>query len=74
MYLTPKQPRKRIFLEWETWAALLLAGLGGGLGSYFGQGVFGHASLFAATGGIIGGYVLHVVIKYVEHRHHSASA
>ncbi len=74
MYLTPKQRRRRVFLHWETWLGLLLAGLLAGLGSYVGQVFLGHSSLFAAIGGAIGGYVFHLVTGYVRRRYYPAAA
>ena len=74
MYLTPKQRKRRVFLHWETWLGLLLAGLLAGLGSYIGQTFLGHPSLFAAIGGGIGGYVLHLATDYVKRRYYSTAA
>jgi predicted lipid-binding transport protein (Tim44 family) len=74
MYLTPKQRRGRVFLHWETWLGLLLAGLLAGLGSHVGQVFLGHPSICAAIGGAVGGYAFHLVTGYVRRRYYPASA
>jgi hypothetical protein len=74
MHLTPKQRRRRVFLHWETWLGLLLAGLLAVLGSYVGQVFPGHSSLCVAIGGAIGGGAFHLVTGYVSRRYYPPSA
>jgi hypothetical protein len=70
MYLTPKQRRRRVFLHWETWLGLLLAGLLAVLGSYVGQVFLGHTRICTAIGSAIGGGAFHLVTGYVIRRYY----
>jgi hypothetical protein len=73
MYVTQKQIRRRVFLHWETWLGLLLAGLLAVLGNYVGQVFLGHTRICTVIGAGIGGAAFSLVAGYVSRRYYPSS-